>query len=145
MRVGILGPLEVEADGWVAEIAGPRLRALLIRLALDAGRVVTVESLSQALWPEEMLVDPAHAVQSLVSRLRQALPGPTALRSSSGSYRLDVPPDAVDAVRFERLAREGRRALRNGEAETAGQWLREALGLWRGEPLADVAEAPNGC
>jgi hypothetical protein len=48
----------------------------------------------------------------------------------------------VDAVRFERLAREGRRALRNGEAETAGQWLREALGLWRGEPLADVAEAP---
>lgn len=51
MRVGILGPLEVEADGWVAEIAGPRLRALLIRLALDAGRVVTVESLSYQSGP----------------------------------------------------------------------------------------------
>src|SRR5258708_37174647 len=121
MRVGILGPLEVEADGWVAEIAGARLRALLIRLALDAGRVVTVESLSQALWPEEMPGDPAHAVQSLVSRLRKALPGPTALRSSPGGYRLDLPPDAVDAARFERLAREGRRALRNGEAGRAGQ------------------------
>lgn len=142
MRVGILGPLEVDADGRVAEIAGVRLRALLIRLALDAGRVVTVESLSQALWPEEMPGDPAHAVQSLVSRLRQALPGGTALRSSSGGYRLDLPPEAVDAARFERLAHEGGRALRNGEAETAAQWLREALGLWRGEPLADVAEAP---
>src|SRR6266540_3865004 len=84
MRVGVLGPLEVEADGRITEIAGARLRVLLARLALDAGRMVTVESLSQALWPDEVPGDPGHALQSLVSRLRRALPGPAALRSVPG-------------------------------------------------------------
>jgi predicted ATPase len=142
MRVGVLGPLEVEADGRITEIAGARLRVLLARLALDAGRMVTVESLSQALWPDEVPGDPAHALQSLVSRLRRALPGPAALRSVPGGYCLDLAPEAVDALRFERLAREGRRAFSDGDAEAAARRLREALALWRGEPLADVADAP---
>jgi predicted ATPase/DNA-binding SARP family transcriptional activator len=142
MRVGLLGPLEVEADGRITEIAGARLRVLLARLALDAGRMVTVESLSQALWPDEVPGDPAHALQSLVSRLRRALPRPAALRSVPGGYCLDLAPEAVDALRFERLAREGQRALRRGEVEVAAHQLREALRLWRGGPLADVAEAP---
>jgi len=142
MRVGVLGPLEVEADGRITEIAGARLRVLLARLALDAGRMVTVESLSQALWPDEVPGDPGHALQSLVSRLRRALPGPAALRSVPGGYCLDLAPEAVDALRFERLAREGRRAFSDGDAEAAARRLREALALWRGEPLADVADAP---
>lgn len=142
MRLGILGPLEVVADGGIVEIGGARLRALLIRLALDAGRVVTVESLADALWPDDGPTDRANALQSLVSRLRQALPVASAVRSLPGGYRLDLPAEAVDVLRFERLAREGQRALRGGEVEVAAHQLREALGLWRGEPLADVAEAP---
>jgi DNA-binding SARP family transcriptional activator len=142
MRVGILGPLEVVADGEIVEVGGARLRALLIRLALDAGHTVTVESLADGLWPEDGPTDPANALQSLVSRLRRALPGEPAVRSVPGGYRLEVPPDAVDALRFERLAREGRQALKRGEAETAARLLREALGLWRGEALAGAAQVP---
>ena len=48
----------------------------------------------------------------------------------------------MDAVRFERLARGGRRALRNGDSDTAARLLREALELWRGEALADISGAP---
>jgi predicted ATPase/DNA-binding SARP family transcriptional activator len=142
MRVGILGPLQVLADGEIVEVGGARLRTLLIRLALDAGRTVTVESLSDALWPDDWPADPANALQSLVSRLRRALPQQPAVRSVPGGYGLDVPPEAVDALRFERLAREGRRALRDGQAQVAARRLGEAPRLWRGAALAEVADAP---
>lgn len=124
MQVGFLGPLEVVVDGHVVDIGGARLRALLIRLALDAGRTVSVDALSDALWPHNVPADRANALQTLVSRLRRALSGTSALRFVPGGYSLDLPPEAVDALRFERLAREGRRALRDGEP-------RAAAGLWR--------------
>jgi DNA-binding SARP family transcriptional activator len=104
MRIGILGPLEVVAGGRVVEVEGARLRALLIRLALDAGRVATVDTLSQSLWPEGGPGDPAHALQSLMSRLRRALPDGSLVRSVQGGYSLDLPPEAIDVLRFERLA-----------------------------------------
>lgn len=142
MRVGILGPLEVELDGRTVEIGGARLRTMLIRLSLDVGRVVTVDALSTALWPEGGPADQAHALQSLVSRLRRALHGHPSLRSAAGGYCLDLPPEAVDALRFERLAQQGRRLLRDGDAQAAARHLREALGLWRGEALAGLVTAP---
>lgn len=64
------------------------------------------------------------------------------MRSVPAGYCLELSPDEVDALRFERLAAEGRRALRNGEAAIAAHLLREALGLWRGDALAEVADAP---
>jgi predicted ATPase len=142
MQVSILGPLEVVVDGRVIPIGGARLRALMIRLALDAGRVVAVDSLVQALWPDGGPADQVHALQSLVSRLRRALPDAAGLRQAHGGYWLDVPADAVDALRFERLAGEGRRALRTGQTDAAVRLLREALALWRGDALGDVATAP---
>jgi predicted ATPase len=142
MRVGVLGPLAVTVGGAAVEIGGTRVRALLVRLALGAGRVVTVEELADALWPDDRPADEVGAVRSLVSRLRRALPDPDALRSAHGGYRLDVEPDAVDAHRFDRLARDARRALAAGDHDTARAVGREALGLWRGPALADVAGAP---
>ena len=142
VHVGILGPLVVMADGRPADISGSRLRTLLIRLALDAGRLVTVDMLASALWPEDGPADPINAVQTLVSRLRRALPRREAVRSGPGGYLLDLPPDVVDALRFERLARAGRLALRRGEPRVAARQLREALALWRGQPLAGAAEVP---
>jgi len=142
VRVGVLGPLAVTADGSSVEIGGTRVRALLVRLALGAGRVVTVEELAAALWPEDKPADEVGAVRSLVSRLRRALPDPAALRSAHGGYRLDLPPDAVDAHLFDRLAREARRSLAAGDAPAARRLAREALRLWRGAPLADVAGLP---
>ncbi len=141
MRVSVLGPLEVATDHGVVEIGGGRLRALLVRLAVDVGRPVTVDSLVDALWPEGAPANPVASLQSLVWRLRQALPDTRVVRSGNGWYQLDLPPDSVDACRFERLAGEGRRALRAGDPVGARRRLREALVLWRGEPLAEAAPA----
>ncbi|GAA2399207.1 BTAD domain-containing putative transcriptional regulator [Actinomadura vinacea] len=142
MHVRILGPLEVVVVGRPVEVGGARQRALLARLALDAGRVVSEDSLARALWPGDGPADRTNALQTLVSRLRRALPGEQVLRRGQGGYRLDLPPEAVDALLFERLARDGRRALRDGDAAAAALRLREALALWRGEVLAEVADAP---
>ncbi|GLZ05972.1 SARP family transcriptional regulator [Actinomadura sp. NBRC 104412] len=138
MRVRILGPLQVEADGAIVRIGGLRLRALLARLALDAGRPVPQESLCQALWPEEAPENPSHALHSLVTRLRRALPEGSLVLRSEG-YCLDVPSAAVDAACFEQLAGQGRQAFRDGRLREASVHLREALGLWRGPALADLS------
>ncbi|MEU7866282.1 BTAD domain-containing putative transcriptional regulator [Dactylosporangium sp. NPDC049140] len=142
MRVGLLGPLSVEVSGRPVEVGGARLRALLARLALEPGRFVAVERLVEALWPGGPgPADPANAVQSLVSRLRKALGNPPELESGPRGYRLGIEPGDVDAVRFERLVAEGRRALRDDDRAGATRLLREALDLWRGAALADLGAA----
>ncbi|TDC80437.1 BTAD domain-containing putative transcriptional regulator [Streptomyces hainanensis] len=145
VQVGILGPLQVtSSQGDAVVLGGARLRALLIRLALDAGSPVRGEALAEALWADGGAApgDRANALQSLVSRLRRALPEPGLIVSEPGGYRLAVAPDAVDAARFERLAAEGRRALGRGEPGAAAGPLRAALALWRGPALADAGDAP---
>ncbi|MBF6236139.1 AfsR/SARP family transcriptional regulator [Nocardia otitidiscaviarum] len=141
MRVDVLGPLRVEVDGRTVAVGGARLRALVTRLALDAGRVVGAAALVEALWADGVPEHPAAALQSAVSRLRRTLPE-AVVCAEAGGYRLDIPADTVDVVRFETLAGEGRRALRAGRAEAAEELLTRALALWRGEPLADVARLP---
>jgi pentatricopeptide repeat protein len=81
----------------------------------------------------------ANALQALVSRLRRALPG-VEVESHPAGYRLVIEPDAVDVARFERLVAAGRSAL-PGDAAAAARILREALDLWRGPALLDVAGA----
>ncbi|OLR89769.1 BTAD domain-containing putative transcriptional regulator [Actinokineospora bangkokensis] len=145
MQVAILGPLRVTgAGGAEVEPGGTRLRVLLARLALDAGRVVAPAALIDALWGERPPVDATGALQSLVSRLRRALrpAAEGALESSATGYRLAVAPDDVDAHRFERLAAAGRRAAREGRPAEAVACLDEALGLWRGPALAGLGDAP---
>jgi predicted ATPase/DNA-binding SARP family transcriptional activator len=146
VRVGILGPLEVrDVAGQPAPLAGPRLRALLIRLALAGGHAVSVDRLASDLWPDERPgerpSDTANALQALVSRLRQAA-GRDLVEYTSGSYRLAIDPAAIDAVAFEQLATRGRTALSAGAPERAAALLTDALALWRGPALADVADAP---
>ncbi|WP_283137591.1 BTAD domain-containing putative transcriptional regulator [Rhizohabitans arisaemae] len=140
MRVGILGPLEVVAGGEKTDIGGVRLRTLLIRLALDPGRTVPADTLADAVWPDGGPGDWGNALQSLVARLRRALPAPRLL-SAPGGYLLDLPADAVDARRFERLAGAGRRALRDGEPSAALHLLGEGLRLWRGEIPEEAPDA----
>ena len=139
LRIAILGPLEVRAgSGLPVEVAGARLRRLLLRLALDPGRVVTSGQLVDAVWDAQPPAQAANALQALVSRLRRLLPG--VLESHPSGYRLDVPADAVDAVRFEALARAGHERL-GRDPERARELLAEALALWRGPALADAATA----
>ncbi|MFE7185964.1 BTAD domain-containing putative transcriptional regulator [Streptomyces erythrochromogenes] len=138
MRISMLGALDVRGeDGSGVGVGGTRLRALLILLALEPGRVVASELLIDGIWAEEPPAGAANALQALVSRLRRALPG-AVVESHPAGYRLAVEPDAVDVVRFERLASEGRAALAR-DPEAAARVLREALGLWRGPALLDVA------
>ncbi|MGW4194749.1 BTAD domain-containing putative transcriptional regulator [Streptomyces sp. NPDC005004] len=134
MQIGILGPLTVRADdAGPVEVPGARLRGLLAALALRAGQVVPKASLVDWIWGEHPPADAANALQRLVSRLRKLLPD-AAIEGRMEGYRLRVEPDAVDALRFERLVGEaqGRDAL--GRVRL----LREALGLWRGAALQDV-------
>jgi predicted ATPase/DNA-binding SARP family transcriptional activator len=138
--VGILGALEVEQDGHPVGVGGGRLRALLVRLILDAGRPVSVGRLVDAVWEEDPPADQTHALQSLASRLRGSLGQRDLVASVPGGYRLAVDPQAVDAHRFEALAGAGRATLAGGDPEGAARTLREALALWRGPALADVVD-----
>ncbi len=146
MRIGILGPLEIRDEaGQPVRLGGPRLRALLIRLALDPGRTVTADRLAGDLWAGDGLdqggpADSGNALQALVSRLRHAA-GPGIVEHRAGGYRLAVDPGQVDATLFERLVGEGRAALAAGDAAAGAERLGQALGLWRGPALADVEDA----
>ncbi|MBT2224761.1 BTAD domain-containing putative transcriptional regulator [Nonomuraea sp. NEAU-A123] len=116
---------------------GPRLRALLALLLLDAGRIVTGERLIDGLYGEQP--GAVNALQSQVSRLRRGLGSDAPVEFHPAGYRLAVDPAEVDALVFERLAAEGRAA---GSAEERAAVLGRALGLWRGPALADVRDAP---
>ncbi|MFI6679389.1 BTAD domain-containing putative transcriptional regulator [Kribbella sp. NPDC050470] len=134
MQIGMLGSFEVRTDdGVLADVPGARLRGLLAALALEPGRVVPKPTLVDWIWGEQPPSDAANALQRLVSRLRKVLP-PGAVEGLTDGYRLKVEPDAVDAVRFERLVAQAR----NDEDSQGVRRLREALALWRGAALQDV-------
>lgn len=132
MRIGLLGPLEVRNDdGAAVEITGARLRTLLSALALEPGRVVPARRLVDAVWGPRPPAT-ANALQALVSRLRRV---GARLDSTPSGYRL--PEATVDAARFDELVT----AARTASDEKRVVLLREALNLWRGPALGDVADA----
>ena len=135
VQIGLLGPFEVRTDdGVFAEVPGARLRGLLIALGLEPGRVVPKATLVDWIWGERPPSDAANALQRLASRLRKALPAGL-IEGQPGGYRLMVAPDAVDALRFERLLAQARQQEGSGRVRL----LREALALWRGAAMQDVA------
>jgi predicted ATPase/DNA-binding SARP family transcriptional activator len=134
VQIGMLGPFEVRTDdGGFADVPGARLRALLIALALEPGRVVQKATLVDWIWGEHPPADAANALQRLASRLRKALPDGVVDGRTDG-YRLTVEPGSVDAVRFERLVGQALGA----EDPRRAEMLRAALGLWRGAAMQDV-------
>ncbi|HEX4224045.1 MAG TPA: BTAD domain-containing putative transcriptional regulator, partial [Pseudonocardiaceae bacterium] len=136
MQIGLLGPFEVRTDdGVLADVPGVRLRALLIALALEPGKVVPKSTLVDWIWDERPPAEAANALQRLVSRLRKALPAGS-IEGQPEGYRLSVAPDTVDAVRFERLVGRAR-------DDEDPQLLREALALWRGAAMQDVGLPDN--
>ena len=140
MQFGILGPLEVtaESDGPVA-LGGARARALLAVLLLHANESVSAERLAVALWGDDAPPGAIKTVQVHMSRLRKALGEGEIVETTPAGYRLRVLPGELDAERFDELVDAGRRALADGEPRRASSLLREALGLWRGPPLSDLA------
>ena len=136
MQFSILGPLEVQRDGFAVQLGGDRQRALLAFLLLHAGEIVSTELLADELWRNESRAAAARLVETHVDSLRRAI-GREALVARFPGYLLSIDSDDIDLRRFERLVEEGRAALAAGQPEDASARLREALRLWRGPALAD--------
>ena len=141
MEFRILGPVEAHERGLALELGGPRERTLLARLLLSANRVVPADRLAEDLWSGH---PPAHSMATLrvyISRLRRVLgPGTGILETQAPGYRLNVAADQLDAARFERLVQAADAAMSARQPERAAASLREALDLWHGPALLDVAE-----
>src|SRR3954468_4762582 len=129
MELLLLGPVELRVGGQLVALGARQQRAVLAMLGLEAGRVVPADRLAEGLWGEDLPASGAKMVQQFVSHLRRALAGSGAeiVRRGRG-YELRLDGDGLDVARFERLVGQRR--------------PREALELWRGEPLADLADEP---
>ena len=139
MEFRILGPLEVVDGDAVVPLAGVRQRALLALLLLNANQVLSSDRLVEELWGGQSPEAGRAALQVRVSQLRKALgDGGAALITRPPGYVVRVGRDELDLHRFERLVSEADAA----EPADAATTLREALGLWRGPPLADLAYEP---
>jgi YVTN family beta-propeller protein len=134
----ILGPLEVLDDDRTVELGGARQRAVLAILLLHRGEILSVDRIADLLWGERPPATAVKTVQVYVSHLRRALVDDV-LVSSRGGYALEVDPERIDALRFERIVEEGRAALSADDPARAAEILRAGLALWRGPPLADLA------
>ncbi len=145
MRIGLLGPMAV-ADGQEHELAlgGPKQRAVLAILVVHANQDVASDRIVELLWGERAPRSAAKSLQVHVSRLRRALhedAGEAAARlvTTSAGYRLRVAPGELDAERFERLVGEAEQLAGAERWQAAAERLRQALQLWRGDPLSDFA------
>ena len=116
-----------------------RQRALLARLLLDAGQVVPLDALVEALWGAASPADPRNAVQTYVARLREVLAGDVELITREPGYLLDVGPGEVDVLRFEERLDQSRRLTEQPAA--ARERLDQALALWRGPAYAEFADS----
>jgi predicted ATPase/DNA-binding SARP family transcriptional activator len=124
--------------GREVSLGGPRPRAVLALLALEAGRVLPAGRLVEDVWRDSPPPGAAKTLRSYISRLRAQVSPDAVLAARGGGYVLLVDPVIVDAVRFERLVAAGQALLGGGEAAAAADRFREALALWRGRALADV-------
>ena len=137
----ILGPLEALGDGRPLPLGAPKQRALLAVLLLRANEAVPASRLIDEIWGEEPPETALNILQGLVSDLRRAL-GRDVVETRGRGYSIRVEQGRLDLHRFERLAEEGIEALVAGRAAPAAAALREALALWRGPALADIADEP---
>jgi DNA-binding SARP family transcriptional activator len=148
VEIRVLGPLEVVIDGRPVELPSAKARQVLAALVVRANEVVSTDRLFEVLWGAQPPESAANTLQTYVAHLRGAVE-PDRGRRKVGQvlvtrppgYMLAIEPDGIDAVRFERLAEQGRRELATAPADAA-RTLRAALRLWRGEALTDFTFEP---
>ena len=142
LEIRLLGRVDALVDGQALPLGGSKQRAILAMLALQANRTVSADDLIDGLWGDRPPASAVKNIQLYISRLRKALggdgSGPTIVTRGRG-YELQLPTDAVDTARFERLVERARAEAEQGIVDGAA---RGALALWRGAPLADVASEP---
>jgi len=135
----ILGPLEIESPAGPVELGSAKQRVLVTLLLLHANDVVPTSKLIDVLWADELPADGSKALQVHVSRLRRALGDEGVVETRPGGYLLAVDAASFDLPRFQERAAAGRALLAAGDPRGARSALADALGLWRGAPLAEFA------
>ena len=138
MEFGLLGPLEVIDGGRPVPIQSAKHRILLAALLLRAGELVTLDELAEAIWGDALRANPRRVVQTYVARLRKLLGGTQLIQSRPEGYAIAVAPGDVDVRRFDMLLEQARDAAGPEDRHAEAEMLRQALALWRGEPLVDV-------
>jgi DNA-binding SARP family transcriptional activator len=141
----LLGPLEARQHDRLLRLGSIKHRMLLAKLLLHANQVVSTDELIEAVWGEEPPPTVRQSLQNHVAALRKAIEAgngsaaPRTLLTRDPGYLLRIDLEQLDLHRFQRLDRSGRQALSEGDPATAADLLRQALALWRGPALADVA------
>ncbi|UJW29728.1 tetratricopeptide repeat protein [Saccharothrix sp. AJ9571] len=136
---GVLGPLELRAQGAPVPVNAPKQRVVLAALLLlRTNRVVTLGELTEVVWDGGTPAQPTTALRVYIMRLRRLLGRPEIIRTTPTGYLLEVPDQALDLHRFRDLTGRAGRKAASGELERAVRLWDEALALWRAEPLLDV-------
>jgi len=142
LRVEVLGPLRVLADGAAVDPGSETQRTLLALLALSPNTPVSRDALVEAVWGEKAEHGTVDLLQSRVSRLRrrvQSDPDNGCILSARGGYQLKVAEGQHDLLVFRRLVARARQVREDGELAEACGLFAEAVGLWRGEPLEGLS------
>jgi DNA-binding SARP family transcriptional activator/ABC-type glycerol-3-phosphate transport system substrate-binding protein len=136
MEIRVLGPVGVFEGGRQLALGGRRQRSVLAGLVVHVGDAVSTEQLIDLVWGESPPPSARKSLQTYISRLRRTV-GDDVIRGWADGYVLRVGPDALDTLRFEQLAADGRELL---DSDPAAAWdvLSSALSLWRGTPFSDV-------
>jgi YVTN family beta-propeller protein len=144
---GLLGPLRATRSNEPLSLGGRQQKAVLARLLIERNSTVSMERLADALWGERVPDGWISTIQTYISHLREALEPdrprgapPQILLTENGGYRLRVEDAAIDAVLFEQRVSTGRGCLDAGRFVDAAAELSDALSLWRGGVLADLAD-----
>ena len=137
VRVRLLGPVDVMADDEPRPVSGVRRKAVLATLALQAGEVVSIGRLTEAVWGEAAPATAVNALQSHASYLRRVLGSRAAIVARPPGYVLDLGADGTDVQLAERLLRQG---TQSADPAHGVRHLQTALELWRGRPLADLTD-----
>jgi len=145
MRFRLLGPLEVRVGEEWRGIGAPKWRSVLAALLVDAGQVVSADALINEVWGDVPPARAANLVSIYVLRLRRLMgdADSSLLVTRAPGYLLRVRAEDTDALLFEAMVRDGRRAFDAGDPQGAAGRLTEALALWHGRPLADVPPTPR--
>ena len=146
LEIRVLGPVEVVWNGRPVDIGGVKARALVARLLIDRGLVVSVDRLVDSLSRDNGGGGAEIALRSTISRLRKRLrdagvPGDSIVTRAPG-YVLDVADEVTDVFRFERLVAEGRHQLARRRPSESARLLKEAEDLWRGPAYSEVRDEP---
>lgn len=141
VEFGLLGPFEWRVAGRPVDLWAPNSRMLLSALVVDPGRLVPVDELTEVIWGAHQPKNPRRSLHVCVTRVRASVTAagaPDLIVSAAGGYRVDLEPNGVDVVQFRSSMAEAAAAVARDDGAGERTALSAAIGLWRGEPFADV-------